>query len=138
MWFDPLTSWLASLVTTGIPWAKEKTAKSIPAEYWGNKELYHQDVMNNVPPKQRMKNLEEGKDRMVAPIYPEPHRDPVDGKIIIENCKLYYEDVKNYGAYQAQQWVKQGKYNLEPDELKKQEERIKEKYEYLKELAKKI
>jgi hypothetical protein len=61
----------------------------------------------------------------------EPHRDPVSGKIVIENCKLYYEDVRNHGAYQAQQWVKQGKYNLTEEEMKKEEERIKEKYKYL-------
>lgn len=63
--------------------------------------------------------------------HPEPHRDPKTGKIVIENSQQYYEDVKNHGAYQAQQWVKQGKYNLTPEELKKEEERLKKKYEYL-------
>lgn len=63
--------------------------------------------------------------------YPEPHRDPASGKIMIENCKLYYEDIDKYGASQAQKWVKQGKYNLSKEELKKEEERIKAKYEYL-------
>lgn len=62
--------------------------------------------------------------------YPEPHRDK-NGKIIIENSQLYYDDVKKYGAYQAQQWVKQGKYNLSPEELKFEEERIRKKFENL-------
>lgn len=65
------------------------------------------------------------------PSYPEPHRDPVSGKVMIENSKLYYEDVRKYGAYKAQQWVNQGKYNLSPEELRKEEERIKEKYKKL-------
>ena len=65
------------------------------------------------------------------PTHPEPHRDPKSGKIVIENCKLYYSDVREYGAYQAQQWVKEGKYNLTPEELKKEEERIKAEYDKL-------
>lgn len=65
------------------------------------------------------------------PIYPEPHRDPVSGKIMIENCKLYNEDVKKYGAWQSQQWVKQGKYNLSGEELEKEKERIKSEYQKL-------
>ena len=44
--------------------------------------------------------------------HPEPHRNPNTGKIIIENCEAYYKDVEIFGAWQAQQWVKQGKYNL--------------------------
>lgn len=63
--------------------------------------------------------------------YAEPHKDPVNGEIIIENSLLYYDDIKEYGAYQAQQWVNQGKYNLTPEDLKKEEERIKAKYERL-------
>ena len=69
-------------------------------------------------------------------IHPEPHRNPVTGKIVIENNKLYYEDLEKYGAYQAQQWVKQGKYNLSPEEFKKEKERIKAKYDYLYRLKK--
>ena len=63
--------------------------------------------------------------------YPEPHRDPVSGKIMIENCKLYYEDIDKYGASQAQKWVKQGKYNLSPEDFEKEKERIREKYKRL-------
>lgn len=85
--------------------------KEIPAENWANKELYHKDIMDGVSAKQRMKNLENGKYKLTE-AYPEPHRDPVSGKIMIENCKLYYEDIDKYGAWQAQQWVKQGRYNL--------------------------
>jgi hypothetical protein len=64
-------------------------------------------------------------------VHPEPHKDPESGKIMIENCKLYYEDIDKYGASQARKWVGQGKYNLTPEELKKEEERIRAKYEYL-------
>lgn len=63
--------------------------------------------------------------------YPAPHRDPVSGKIMIENCKLYYEDVDKYGASQAQKWVRQGKYNLSPEDFEKEKERIRAKYKSL-------
>ena len=63
--------------------------------------------------------------------HPEPRRDQSDGKIIIENCLLYDEDVKSYGAYQAHQWAKQGKYNLSPDELKKERDRVNKELKYL-------
>ena len=121
---------IVSLICTCKQLIEEACQPTIPAEYWGNKELYHQDLMAGVPIEQRMKNLENGKYKLTE-TYPEPHRDPVSGKIMIENCKLYYEDIDKYGAWQAQQWVKQGKYNLTPEELKEEEERIKAKYEYL-------
>lgn len=126
--FDLL--FVVSIIGTIAQVVKEARTKTIPAENWANKELYHKDIMNGVSVEQRMKNLEDGKYKLTEP-YPEPHRDLVSGKIVIENSKLFYEDVKNYGAYQAKQWVKQGKYNLTPEELKKEEERIKAKYEYL-------
>ena len=108
---------------------KESCTPTIPAENWANKELYHKDIMDGVSVEQRMKNLENGKYKLTES-HPEPHRDHVSGKIVIENCKLYYEDVNKYGAYKAQQWVKQGKYNLTPEELEKENERIKAKYNF--------
>ena len=123
--FDLL--FIVSIVGTVVQLIKETFTKPIPAENWANKELYHKDIMDGVPIEQRMKNLENGKYKLTE-VYPEPHRDPVSGKIMIENCKLYYEDMEKYGAYKAQQWVKQGKYNLSPDEFKKEEESVKAKY----------
>jgi hypothetical protein len=125
--FDGL--FIASLIGTCVQAIKEHCEPVIPAENWANKELYHEDIMNGVPIEQRMNNLKNGKYKM-SKTYVEPHRTK-DGRILIENCKLYNEDVKNYGAYQAQQWVKQGKYNLEPEELKKEEEHIKAEMDYL-------
>lgn len=121
---------IASLIGTCYQALKEAFEPTIPAENWANKELYYQDMMNGVSVEQRMKNVKNGKYKLTE-TYPKPHRDPVSGKIIIENCKLYYEDVNKYGAYQAQKWVKQGKYNLTPEELEKKHERIKAKYDYL-------
>ena len=108
---------------------KEKFEPTIPAENWANKELYHKDMMSGMSQKELMRNVRNGKYRQSI-TYPEPHRDE-KGKIIIENSQLYYDDVKQYGAYQAQQWVKQGKYNLTREELEKERERIKKKLEYL-------
>ena len=82
--------------------------------------------MDGVSIEQRIKNLENGKYRAVE-VYPEPHRDK-NGKIIIENCFLYNEDLNKYGAVQTQKWVKQGKYNLSPEGLRKENKRIEEKY----------
>ena len=126
--FDLL--FIISIVGTVVQAVKDASASTIPVENWANKELYHKDVMNGVSIEQRMKNLENGKYKMTNR-YPEPHRDPISGKIIIENNLLYQEDLKTYGAYQTMQWVKQGKYNLTPEELKNEHERLKDKYKYL-------
>lgn len=123
--FDGL--FIASLITSCAQGIKEKLEPTIPAENWANKELYHQDLMNGVSVEQRMKNLKNGKYKATQ-VYPQPHRD-ANGKIIIENSQLYYDDVKKYGAYQAQKWAEQGKYNLTPEELEKERERIKKKME---------
>ena len=92
-------------------------------------------MANGVTPKQLSKNLANGKYKING-VYPEPHKDPRTGKIIIENDKLYKEDVRNYGAYQAREWLYQGKYNLTPEELKKRQEEIKKEWEYLYSLLK--
>ena len=126
--FDGL--FIASLIATLYQGVKEKSEPTIPAENWANKKLYYQDLMNGVSVEQRMKNLKNGKYKLTES-RPKPHRDSVTGKIIIENGNLYKEDVKKYGAYQAQQWVKQGKYNLSPEELDKEELRIKKQFEKL-------
>lgn len=120
---------IASLIGSCVQAIKEITQPKIPLENWANKELYHKDIINDVPIGQRMKNLENGKYKSVK-TYPEPHRDK-DGRIIIENSKLYYDDVRKYGAYQSQKWVEQGKYNLTEKELEKENERIKKQMEYL-------
>ena len=101
---------IASLIGTIIQIIKEAFERTIPAENWANKELYYKDMMDGVSIGQRIKNAENGK-YILTEIYPEPHRDS-NGKIIIENYKLYKEDVRNYGAVKAQIWMKQGKYNM--------------------------
>lgn len=125
--FDLL--FISSIIGTCIQAIKEACEPTIPAENWANKELYHKDMMNGVSIEERMKNLKNGKYKLTN-TYPEPHRGS-DGRIIIENSQLYYDDVKKYGVYQAYQWVKQGKYNLTKEELEKENERIKKKMEYL-------
>ena len=120
---------IVSLVSTCCQLIKEAFEPNVPADNWSNYDLYHQDMMKGVPVEQRMKNLKNGKYKLTES-YPEPHRDD-NGKIIIENGLLYNEDVKKYGAYQAHKWMQQGKYNLSPEELKKEEERIKKHFDYL-------
>lgn len=125
--FDLL--FISSIIGTCVQAIKEARTPVIPAENWANKDLYYKDMMSGMSVKERMKNVENGKYKLTE-IYPEPHRD-TDGKIIIENCKLYDEDVRKYGAVQAQKWVKQGRYNLTPEENKKEIERIKKEIEHL-------
>lgn len=130
--FDAL--FILSIVGGVVQFVKEACEPVVPAENWANKELYNKDLMNGVPIEQRMKNLENGRYKL-NDVHPEPHRDPVSGKIVIENCKLYYEDIRNHGAYQAHKWMEQGKYNLSPEELKKEKERNEAEYKRLYNLA---
>jgi hypothetical protein len=116
-----------SIVCTTAQAIKDAFTPEIPAENWANKELYYKDMINGVSAEQRMKNLENGRYK-ITNAYPEPHRDPVSGKIIIENNQLYQNDLKVYGACKTMKWVEQGKYNLTPEELKKEKERLKFKY----------
>lgn len=120
MWFHP--SWAVTLCTA-ITLAKEKIGRAfeqtVPAKNWENEELMDKDRQRGMSEEQIMSNIKRGR-YVLRVSYPEPHRrtDGITaGKIIIENCKLYKEDVRNYGAVQAQKWVKQGKYNLSPEEL---------------------
>ena len=61
--------------------------------------------------------------------YPEPHRK--NGKVIIENCKLFDEDMAKYGVIQTYKWVEQGKYNLEGEDLEKEKKRLRDYYSSL-------
>ena len=121
---------IVSIVCSATQAIKDAFTPRTTAENWANKELYYKDVMNGVPAEQRLKNVQNGKYKMINS-YPEPHRDPVSGKIIIENNLLYKKDLAAYGAVQTMQWVKQGKYNLTPEELNKEKERIKKEFENL-------
>lgn len=128
---------LVSLVGAAVQMIKEANQPIIPAENWANKELYYKDMMNDVSDEQLKKNLVSGRYKLNTKVerHPEPHRDPVSGKIVIENCKLYREDVKAYGAVQAQKWVREGKYNLDAEGLRKEKERIEAHYARLYRLA---
>lgn len=124
--FDGL--FIASIIGSFARIIKESTEPTIPSENWANKELYHQDLMNGVPVEERIKNLKNGKYRLEEK-YPKPHRNK-DGKIVIENCLLYNEDIQKYGRVQTVKWAKQGRYNLMPKELEKERERIKKELKH--------
>ena len=121
---------IISLIGSFVKSIKEACSPTIPAENWANKDLYYQDMINGVSSKQPSKNLANGKYRITED-FPEPHRNPETGKIIIENDKLYKEDIKNYGISKAREWMYQGKYNLTPEELKKREEEIEKEWDNL-------
>lgn len=126
--FDGL--FIVSLIGSCVELFKEVVEKPIPAGSFDNKELIEKDKASGISDKQFWKNVESGRYKQTKK-YPEPHRDEKTGKIIIENCKLYDEDLDKYGAFQTIEWVKQGKYNLTPEELEKENERIRKKFEYL-------
>ena len=113
---------IASLIGTCYQAIKEACQPTIPAENWSNKELIHKDRMAGISEKEFTRNLANGKYK-VTETYPEPHR-MEDGRIIIENYELYKEDCRKYGVPQAHKWMRQGKYNLTPEELKKQKEKF--------------
>lgn len=109
---------------------KEKFTQPIPAENWANRELYNKDLMAGMSAEQLMKNVKNGKykgevEEVVR--YPKPHKN-AQGQVVIENFKLYNEDVKNHDPYQVGQWVRQGKYNLEPEEFERVQKEFAEEY----------
>lgn len=120
---------IVSMISTVVEFVTERFEKEVPLENWANKELWDKDMKNNVPIEQRMKNLHNGKYKQ-AKVYPEPHRTS-DGRIDIQNSKLYYDDIMKYGGVKACEWAKQGKYNLTSEQLKEEEKRIKEKHKRL-------
>lgn len=93
---------------------KESTEKPIPACYWNNKALMHEDKMNpDVSPQQIMKNLENGK--YYAPeVIPERYEKPV--KIV--DIERYEHDVEMYSQAVADIEAERGGYSrmLKPDE----------------------
>lgn len=113
---------IASLIGTCYQAIKEACQPTIPAENWANKELIHKDRMAGISEKEFARNLANGKYKVTG-TYPEPHR-MEDGRIIIENYELYKEDCRKYGVPQAHKWMRQGKYNLTPEELQKQKEKF--------------
>lgn len=126
---------LASLFSNSANGIKRAFEPTVTAEQRANKKLLNQDIIKGVPYKQIQKNIRNGKYKVVEPQvkkeYPEPHRNPVDGKIVIENCTLYYQDLMDYSGYQVMEWAKQGKYNLTPAELQNEREKYKAKYKKL-------
>ena len=126
---------IASIISAAIQGMKNVCTPTIPSEKWANRELQHQDRMNGMSEKEILKNVEKGR-YILKEKYPEPHYNE-HGQIMIENCKLWNEDLSKYGAAQAMKWAKQGKYNLEGEALKKEQERIEEHFEELMKLKKK-
>jgi len=103
---------IASLISTCVQGIKGAFEPTTPAENWANKELYYKDMMDGGSPKQRMKNLKSGRYKLSeSKTHPEPHRDE-NGKILVENCELFRDDIYKHGAYQAYKWAEDGKYNL--------------------------
>lgn len=125
---------IASLISTVVQGVKEAFTPTIPAENWANKELQYRDRMNGMSEKEIVKNAERGR-YIVTKKYPEPHRNE-RGQIMIENSQLWNEDLNKYGSVQTMKWAKQGKYNLEGEALKKEQERIKKHTEKLMNLRK--
>lgn len=125
---------IASLIGTAVKGIKDAFTPTIPAKNWANKELQYQDQMNGMSEKEILNNVKKGR-YIVTEKHPEPHRNE-HGQIVIENCKLWHEDLNKYGAVQTMKWVKQGKYNLEGEALKKEQERIEKHFEELANLRK--
>ena len=100
---------------------KESCTFTLTAEHWANKNLYNMDKQSGMSMKEIIKNAEKGRYYMSnagLQAYPDPHRIPGEPhRILIENCELYEADIDQYGIGQAGKWAKQGKYNLNEEEL---------------------
>lgn len=114
---------IASLVSNCYQAIKDAFSPVVPAENWANKDLIHKDRMNGMSEKEILKNVHKGK-YFLKEEHEEPHRDLKTGHIIIENSLLWEQDIKKYGYSQAHEWVRQGRYNLSPEELEKELKRI--------------
>ena len=125
---------IASIICSACQAIKEASEPVIPAENLANKELIHKDQMSGISSREFSRNLANGKYKLTK-TYPEPHRDE-SGRIIIENYKLYREDIDKYGIAKAHEWKMQGKYNLAPEDLEKQKEEFAKELEYLYSLRK--
>lgn len=117
---------IVSHIATVVQLIKEAAQPVIPAENWANKELIHQDRMRGITQKEFKENLANGRYKLIEN-YPKPHKNK-NGQIIIENCRLYKEDCRKYNAVQVMKWVKEGKYNLTQEELRKEKERLNKKH----------
>lgn len=126
---------ITSLVSNCVGGIKRAFEPTISAEDRANEAQITRDIIKGVPYEQIKKDIRNGKYRLAEPQakvkYPEPHRDPVNGKIIIENYTLYYQDLAKFSGYQVMEWAKQGKYNLTPEELEKEHNKYKEEQEVL-------
>lgn len=125
--FDGL--FIMSIIGSAIQLIKESGSKKVAFDNVANKELYNNDILDGVSYEQRTKNMYNGKYKQLNN-YTEPHRNS-NGKIIIENCKLFEQDKQMYGVEQTYKWMEQGKYNLTSEEVKKENERIDRELEYL-------
>ena len=125
---------IVAFVGTLCQIVKEESQPVIPAENLAHKELMHKDQMSGISSREFSRNLANGKYKLTK-TYPEPHRDE-RGRIIIENYKLYREDIDKHGISKAHEWKMQGKYNLTPEELEKQKEEFAKEWEYLYSLRK--
>ena len=129
--FDALL--IMSIIGSIVNAIKNVYTKEISAENWNNREKYMKDLYDGVSMEQCLKNAENGKYKDVEKPswYQEPHRDNISGQIVIENRKLYHEDLIKYGAVQAHKWIKLGRYNLSAEELEIETELIQKHIDYM-------
>lgn len=121
---------ILGMVLTGGEYLKEKLEPKPPENCLSNMELFQQDVLNGVSSEQRMKNLRNGK-YVQREVYPEPHKDPKTGKIIIDDYEAFNRDKEKYGALEAYNRARRGAYNLSEEEVEKNRQKIEEKYKKL-------
>ena len=101
---------IVSLICTVGQLIKEGCSPTIPSENWENKDLIYKDRMSGISDKEFHRNLVNGKYK-VTEKYAKPYRNE-RGQIIIQNDRLWKEDLYKYGALQTKKWAYQGKYNL--------------------------
>lgn len=90
-------------------------------DLYANHDLIRADRISGMSEKEIVRNAQNRRyyiPKEVTQTYQAPHRSSdYTNRIIIENEELYKEDFYRFGPLNAQEWMEQGKYNLNPVEL---------------------
>lgn len=113
---------IVSIIYVVMQLLKETFTLKLPGDCYANDELITKDRVSGMTEKEIRRNSKNKRyyfPKEIVSAYELPHRSSESShNIIIENDQLYMIDYKQYGPFNIRKWMEQGKYNLNPEELK--------------------